>query len=523
MITESFLDSAFTIALNKTIKVRKNVVLFRDILEILKFYKKQESDEIPISFRSKFEFLKNFCEMKIKNGKTDSNILDSLLFSDKYKDLSFYITYKMEEKVSQEDFDSNVRQLRLRKKLNGLLNNYKNVESFLETIRDGTYESLDEVIGDYESIVKTMYTNLMEHNRIVEVEASSSLDLTKDSYENLFETIIGKYAEKNIIPTGIRVFDEEVFENHGLEATRLYIFGGGSGSGKSTIINNIIASSATSSIQTFNDDENNDSEKDKKKVYLYITLENQIDEGFLRTYQPLFDKTTRETLHEIKNGVNIQERLKNKLNESGSKIIMKYFPAMSISPIDISMIIDEVEEEYGKGSIALVAIDYLDLLRTDIKFNEYRFELGYIALSLKTMAVQYNVPVVTATQLNREIYRVQNSEGLNLAQIGESAKKIDHADFIALLVKDSVDDSVVHCKIGKNRSGKGGVEVEFKVDFSKYRFISGSLVRSNISREREPLTRNSNFGGTQLLDDENRFDGHKSLRSKRSSRSDLFS
>ncbi len=523
MITESFLDSAFTIALNKTIKVKKNAVLFRDILEILKFYKKQESDEIPISFRSKFEFLKSFCEMKIQNGKTDSDIIDSLLFSDKYKDLNFFINHKIEEKVSQEVFDSHIKQLRLRKKLNGLLSNYKNIELFLETIRDGTFESLDEVIGDYEAIVKTMYTNLMEHNRIVEVEASSSLDLTKDSYENLFETILGKYSEKNIIPTGIRVFDDEIFENHGLEATRLYIFGGGSGSGKSTIMNNIIASSATSTIQTFNEfDEDEETDKDKQKIYVYITLENQIDEGFLRTYQPLFDKTTRETLREIKNGVNIQQRLKSKLEECNSKIIMKYFPAMSISPIDISMIIDDIEAEYGKGSIALVVIDYLDLLRTDVKFNEYRLELGYITLSLKTIAVQYNLPIVTATQLNREIYRIQNSEGLNLAQMGESAKKIDHADFIALLVKDSVDDTIVHCKVGKNRSGKGGVEIDFKVDFSKYRFISGSLVRSNAAKEQNPTTQNNNFGGTQLLD-ENLFDGHKSSRSKRSSRSDLFS
>jgi len=487
MLTESFIDSSYSIILNENIKVKRNKILYRDILDILHFYRKQQNNEIPISFKPKFEFLENFCKLKIETSKSDNDIIDSMTYFEKYKSLKDFVEKKKTDVIDDVVFNSHVHQLRLRKKLNGLLRNYRQIESFMDTIRDGSFDSIDTAIGDYESLVKTMYTSIMEHNRIVQVEATSSLDLSKDSYDNVLDSIVNKYSEKSIIPSGIPIFDNEIFLNHGLESSRLYIFSGGSGSGKSTIMNNIITNSITKRKNMMVDKTTN-----KKNVYVYITLENQIDEAFLRTYQPIFNKTTKETIKEINMNVDLKSKLKEHLDEAHAHIIMKYFPAMSISTIDIGMVLDEVISEYGEGSIAVLVIDYLDLLRSDTKYDAYRLELGHITLSLKTLAVQYNIPIITASQLNREIYKVQSAENLNLGQIGESAKKIDHSDFIALLVKDPVDDTVVHCKIGKNRSGRSGVEIDFNVDFSKYKFCSGNLVRSKAS----------SFNGTKMLDEQ---------------------
>ncbi len=508
MLTEYFLDGCYTIIFNKNLKIKKNKVLYRDIVEILEFYKDQELNEIPVSFRNKFEFINTFCKMKVNSDKADSDLIDSLMFSEKYKALEDYVKMRIDTHVTQSEIDSHIHHLRIRKKLNGLLYNYKDIEMFLETVRDGTFESIDHAIGNYETIVKNMYTNLMEHNRVVQIEATASLDLSADSYENVFNSIIDKYSQKCIIPSGFDIFDNEIFTNHGLESSRLYIFAGGSGSGKSTIMNNIITKSISK--KSLDIDPTN---PNKKSVYIYITLENQIDECFLRTYQPLFDKTTRETIKDINDGMNIQKQMVNYLNKTNSKIVMKYFPAMSISTIDISMIIDEVISKYGENSIAMIAIDYIDLLTSDVKYDAYRLELGHITLSLKSLAVQYNIPIVTATQLNREIYKVQDSGNLNLGQMGESAKKIDHADFIALLVKDQVDENIVHCKIGKNRSGKSNIEVDFKVEFDKYKFLSGSISRATEKKE--------SFGGTNLLESQ-KFKKAPGVKN-RTPRSDLFS
>jgi len=42
------------------------------------------------------------------------------------------------------------------------------------------------------------------------------------------------------------------------------------------------------------------------RAYIYITLENTIEEALMRTYQPLFDVTIPQMLTEISQGVNIK-------------------------------------------------------------------------------------------------------------------------------------------------------------------------------------------------------------------------
>ena len=109
-----------------------------------------------------------------------------------------------------------------------------------------------------------------------------------------------------------------------------------------------------------------------------------------------------------------------------------------------------------------------------MKYDLYRLELGHITLSLKTLAVQYNIPVITASQLGRSAYRITDSKDLNLDQMSESIKKVEHADFVMLLAKDPNENDLVHGRVGKNRSGKGNYSVEFKVDFSQFSFLSAN-------------------------------------------------
>jgi hypothetical protein len=77
------------------------------------------------------------------------------------------------------------------------------------------------------------------------------------------------------------------------------------------------------------------------------------------------------------------------------------------------------------------------------------------------------VPIITATQLNREAYRKSGKQELGAEMISESMQKLFIADFSAVMVKDNisgennkVDDNrlpkKVTLKIDKNRDGKTG-------------------------------------------------------------------
>jgi replicative DNA helicase len=482
--------------LNKKSNIKKSKALYRDILDILDFYSKKETIDVPLSVKNKLDCLKKISSMAL-DDKTIENIIDSILFSEKFKQHVDFLDVKMNEDLKEHDFQDIIKQVRLRKKINALFNNYDELSNVLDSIKDGSFDSIDDLVDDYESTIKKLYSNMMESNRAITLEAAASLDLAKDDYSHVLEMITKKYENRNTTSTGFSVFDAKDIMMGGYEPSRLYVFGGGSGAGKSTILNNTIYKSA---IQPRNQLEYVPTPGKIDKAYIYVTMENTIEEALMRTYQPMFDRTTSEMLSDIKEGVDIKKRVNDELAKTGSTIIMKYFPAMSISTLDLMGVIDDVINTYGKKSIAGLYVDYLDLLKTDVKYDLYRLELGHITLSLKTLAVQYNIPVITASQLGRDVYKTTDAHTLGLGLMSESIKKVEHADFVMLIAKDPNEQNQVLGKIGKNRSGQSNISINFRVDFSRFKFITATK-----------LANNKKADASNVNPDEYKFDGFNTL------------
>ena len=457
--------------------MKKTKALYKEILDILDFCEKKETLEIPVTVQSKLDCLKKISQLYLED-KTTENILDSISFSENFKQHRDFLDLKRNEEIKEKDFQDNVKQVRLRTKINTLFENYDDLSNVLDSIKDGSFDSIDDLIEDYEITIKRLYSNMMESNRSLSIEAASSLDLVKDDYTHVIEMIKKKYDRSNTTSTGFSYLDSKVMYG-GYEPSRLYVYGGGSGSGKSTILNNTIYKSAISPPDMLS---KKMPEPGKiNKVYVYVSLENTIEEALMRTYQPMFDRTVPQMLREI-SSVDIKKKLNDELAKNGSTIIMKYFPARSISALDLMGVVDDAIEEYGKDTIAGLYVDYLDLLKTDTKYDLYRIELGDITLSLKTLAVEYNIPVITGSQLTRNVYKIDDSHKLSLDMMSESIKKVEHADCVILLAKDPVDDSIVHGKVGKNRSGKANLSIDFKVDFERFKFITAST-RANSEKQ----------------------------------------
>lgn len=459
MITDSFLNSCFSVILGQS-KIKKNKALYRDIVDIINYSDTKKSIDIPISLKNKIEILNKICEMKLVD-KTDDNIIDSLSVSDKYSQIIPVLESKLSEEISDNDVLDHVNQIKLRKKLNSLLTNQDKISKVLNSIKDSSFDSIDDLISDYETAVQLLYLNIMEQNRSAAIESISSIDLRKDDYKPMLNKIIEKYDEVNTTPTGYDLLDTQIFYG-GFEKSRLYIFAGCAGTGKSTLLCNLM----TNSMKVESDD------KEHTKVYVYITLENTIEESFMRLYQSVYNKTKVEALNDIKNGINIQQAILDELEKTNSTIIMKYFVPGTISSTDLMMVLDDTIEEYGRDNIRGLYVDYLDVLKTDIKYDVPWMEIGHIALNLKNLAVYYNIPVITVTHLDRSAYG-SDSKNVGLNQMSKSIQKIEHADFIGLMIRDPLDDTIIHVKIGKNRSGQANnISIDFKVDLSKYKYIT---------------------------------------------------
>lgn len=469
IITESFLNCCYSLIFSKS-NIRKDKSLYRDIIEILNFNKHDKLD-IPITLKNKIDCLSKVCLLKL-DDKTNDSVIDSISFSEKYTHIISVIELKKNDELKDVTSLDYVKQIRLRKKLNSLLVNYGKLYSVMDSVQNSSFESIDDLIIDYERTLKLLYSNMIEQNRITAIEATSSLDLIKDDFKPMLDKIVEKYDRKNTTPTGYGILDDYVY-NGGFEKSRLYIFAGTAGSGKSTLLGNFIVNSARQSSYMY--DQSPAKKDDINKVYIYITLENTIEEAFMRIYQSLFNKKAHQVLHDIINGVDIRKMIVDEFKKNNATIIMKYFKPKRLSCTDIMTVLDDVMEEYGQAAVKGLYLDYLDVLRNDIRYDVKWMEIGEISLTLKLLAVDYNIPVISPTHLDRASYNAENIKGLTMGNMAKSIEKVENADSICVQILDQFDPTIVHLKCLKNRSGKTNIAVDFKVDLEYYKFIHGFI------------------------------------------------
>lgn len=128
---------------------------------------------------------------------------------------------------------------------------------------------------------------------------------------------------------------------------------------------------------------------------------------------------------------------------------------------------------FEQGSIGLVIIDYLQLIKgTNLKNVTRAQEISLITRSLKSIAREFNVPIIALSQLSRNVETRVNKKPI-LSDLRESGSIEQDADLVLLLyrntnefkinIKDRVATEVI---VAKHRNGPTG---QIKLYFDKYR------------------------------------------------------
>ena len=132
----------------------------------------------------------------------------------------------------------------------------------------------------------------------------------------------------------------------------------------------------------------------------------------------------------------------------------------------------------GNG-LAMIVIDYLQLISGSTKYEGNRQqEVSEISRSLKTMAMELQVPVIALAQLSRSVELRENKRPI-MSDLRESGSIEQDADIVAFLYRDdyynkpaseTTDVSVTELIIGKHRSGgTGTIELLFERSMSNFR------------------------------------------------------
>jgi replicative DNA helicase len=131
---------------------------------------------------------------------------------------------------------------------------------------------------------------------------------------------------------------------------------------------------------------------------------------------------------------------------------------------------------FDQNQIGLIIIDYLQLMQNSKLPTDNRVqELSQITRALKGIAREFNVPIITLSQLSRNVESRLNKRPI-LSDLRESGSIEQDADLVLMLYRDSYYNSnasntnLAELIVAKHRNGPiGTVQLEFEAKYTKFK------------------------------------------------------
>jgi len=279
------------------------------------------------------------------------------------------------------------------------------------------------------------------------VQISLQKDMGTDYFADPRARLMALKSNNGQNSTGWPTLDNKLYG--GFNRGELQIFAGGSGSGKSLIMQNL----AVNWVQ-------------KGMNGVYITLE--LSEGLcsMRLDSMMTDTSTREIFKDLDN---VEMKVKMVSKKSG-QLRIKYMPAQS-NVNDIRAYVKELQIQTDMR-VDFLCVDYLDLVMpvsAKVSPNDLFVKDKYVSEELRNLAKELNVVFVTASQLNRSA--VEEIE-FDHSHIAGGISKINTADnvFGIFTSRSMRERGLYQIQLMKTRSSSGvGQKIELKFDVDTLR------------------------------------------------------
>lgn len=230
---------------------------------------------------------------------------------------------------------------------------------------------------------------------------------------NHFRTVMLEACERILSnaqfwSTGIQGLDKML--NGGLEDARCYNFIGSTGGFKSGVLLNIMKG-----VKLFNKGHGHKF-PNKRPTILFLSQENNIWETIERIFG-IFGNATSIRNYSIDEIMEILRRggFGVVTDEQDIDIEFRYYGNMDIGVPDIQGIVEELDAE--NREVVVIIQDYIERLRPPVHNVDRRIQLNDISNQLHDAAVLLDVPIVTASQFNRN--------GAETIEVMRAADKVD--------------------------------------------------------------------------------------------------
>lgn len=359
---------------------------------------------------------------------------------------------------------------------------------YIYQVKDDIINTLNDIdsVGftSYYDVINTLkgkLSNLMI--KLQNVSASDELirsfNFSGDQYIELLTKIVDKAKKPTtVLQTGIRQLNAIL--SPGFQSGRLYTFLGGTGRFKSGTLWNI-----TDQLRQFNP-QIIPVENGMRKTILFITMENTIYETIIRLFDMYSDGEDIKDM-EVED---VAQILREKghfefTDDDGIDIEMRYYADLEIATSNIYTLIQELAD-CGKKVIAVVLDYILKINSAKEHYGDERLRISYAGRELKALAQYFDIPVITAMQINREGNSIleaamqENKEDIGrfigasfVGQCWDLIQESDWVCFINLEMQKSTGKWFLSFKRTKIRGKKDPMAV----DYFNHPFVNNNGIR----------------------------------------------
>lgn len=360
---------------------------------------------------------KIFCDLILKGNRIRPTSVNPLIPAD---DVALQLLYKSlsEEPVNEDEIDKYIEVLRHKLKYRRLENVHRELGTDL---KNGTKDPSIVINRMQDEIVNITSENTGDGDDSLSSIYSKTID-DIDLIEPIKDGLVGA-------PTGMEGLDRLTL---GLQRKHLIVLAGRPSVGKTEY-----------SIQTIVD-----SVKQTKDPALYFSVETD-------------QQTISNRMLACETGIPIYNIRLRRFSDEQKRIIKEKLPYIKSLPISIIddpiMTISKIhsrirKEQYLKGDVGLVVVDYLQLLKGSS--NNRVQEISQISWGLKILAKQLNVCVIALSQLSRNIEVRGDDWNVppKLSDLRDGGSIEQDADEIMFLTAEPRKDPSTGFNLNKRRS-----------------------------------------------------------------------
>jgi len=342
-----------------------------------------------------------------------------------------------------------------------------NIEHYARIVKEKS--TLRSLISTSTAVIQECYSNRVDVDELLDKAETMMFDITsrkhlstgsitiKEIIKDSIETIDNLYQRKESI-TGIPTsFHELDVMTAGLQKSDLIVMAGRPSMGKSALAASIVEYAGVV-------------EKIPVAFFSLEMAKEQLVQRILCSY-------ARVNAHKVRTGFLSQSDWPRLTNAAGklseAPIYIDDTPA--ISSLELRAKARRLKSQFD---IQLIVVDYLQLMRGSARIENRQQEISELSRSLKALARELNVAIISISQLSRAVEQRQDHRP-QLSDLRESGAIEQDADLVLLLLREEYynpteeNKGVAEVIVAKQRNGPvGSIKLAFIAEYARFENLS---------------------------------------------------